>query len=115
VIEGIVQGIMGVTPDAVQNRLATIFSGKPGTDATITNLRILSTTVNLEQSEKKSLIKNIGEKAITWRATFHGRLAQILVGGKMIKAVQQRDILGNWKSYVDLKLAPGKQVSAEVP
>jgi hypothetical protein len=115
VIEGIVQGIMGVAPDAGQNRLATLYSGKPGTDATISNLRILSTTVNLEHGEKKSAIKNIGDKTINWRAAFHGRIANILVDGNRVKAVQQKDVLGNWKSFVDLKLAPGKQVLAEVP
>jgi hypothetical protein len=115
VIEGIIQGIMGVTPDANQNRVATLFSGKAGTDATISNLRILSTIINLKQWEKGTFIKNVGEKTITRRATFHGRIPQILVEGKKVKAVQQRDILGNWKSYVDLKLAPGKQVSVEVP
>ncbi len=115
VMEGIVQGIMGVAPDAANKRITTLYSHHPGDEVEISNLPVLATAIQLKHWDKGSSFTNAGGKIVTWRACFHGRLPYLLADGKKIKTIQQIDTMGNWKSYVDIRVQPGKKVSVAIP
>jgi len=115
VIEGIVQGIMGVEADAPSNRLTTIYNNKSANSSELRNLDILVSRIDLKHWPKGSTLTNNGKKTINWRVSFHGRLSFIQVDGKKIRAIPKTNRMGNTCSYVDVKVLPGKTIMAILP
>ncbi|HZK63459.1 MAG TPA: hypothetical protein VFC34_04900, partial [Puia sp.] len=87
VIEGIVQGLMGIDADARLNRISTIYRGKSASTAQIRNLPVLGVHAAVRhKGNKNSQLYNGGKKTITWRPEFMGNFSSIWVDGKTIKA-----------------------------
>ncbi|MBZ5855522.1 trehalase family glycosidase [Flavihumibacter profundi] len=112
VIDGIVQGLMGVEADARYNTIKTIYRSSNGHSATLQQLPVLQTRVTIIHEAVKSSFKNEGNKNIVWRAAFNGRHKFIYVGGRKSRAKQQQEKMGNIVSYIDLMVAPQQQVTA---
>ncbi len=115
VMEGIVQGVMGVSADAGSNRITTLYNYPFQHCASIDHLNILSAEVNLKHCKKESTLTNNGKKTVTWRAAFHGNHSWLLMNGKKVKAFLQTDIMDNQTSYTDIRLLPGKTATVIVP
>ena len=107
VIEGIVEGIMGVAADARFNRVTTIYNSNTGHSAELRNLSLLLSSINIKHWKNGSALHNQGKKTLNWRAAFQGRLLYIDVNGKKRKAMQQIDKMGQWRSYIDVQVLPG--------
>lgn len=114
VIEGIVQGIMGVEADARFNRVTTIYNSHTKHISELRNLNILSSRIGIRHSQNSSSFNNKGLKAINWRAAFHGVIPNVMVNGKKIKTIQQIDRMGKKRSYIDLLVLPGKRLTVVV-
>lgn len=114
VIEGIVQGIMGVEADARFNRITTIYNSHSKQSSELRNLNILSSRIGLKHLGGGSTFNNGGSKVINWRAAFHGAIPHVMVGGKKMKTVQQTDKIGNKRSYIDVRVLPGKSITVVV-
>lgn len=111
VIEGIVKGLMGVTPDAVTGTVSTIHRATDQRTSKLENLTVLGTSLNIAHIGKdKSSVRNNGPVPIKWRAEFTGIYSKARIGTKVIKAKMGRDRQGKPVSYVDLKVNPGQQV-----
>lgn len=108
VIEGIVQGIMGVEPDARFNRVTTIYNSHNNYSSEICNLTLLSKKVNIKHWPKGSSLTNKAAKQINWRAAFYGSIKSVMVNGKKVKPTLQTDEMGNKRSYIDVSVSPGK-------
>ncbi|NML23841.1 hypothetical protein HHL16_23375 [Pseudoflavitalea sp. G-6-1-2] len=115
VLEGIVQGLMGLSADAAKNRIRSINNLGSSRFSEISNLSILGNRIRLKHWMKGASFTNEGRKPLWWRAAFHGKLSYITAGGRKIKASHERDLMGNWITYVDLQVSPGKKITASIP
>lgn len=111
VIEGIVQGLMGVSADAISKRVTTLYNYPLQHCSEISHLNILTTEISLKHCKNESMLTNTGKETITWRATFHGKQPYLLVNGKKVKAFFQTDVMGNQTSYTEIKILPGRKVT----
>lgn len=111
VIESIVCGLAGVTADATNNQVTTLPRLSDETHwVAIENIPLLSGKISVaHQSATKSSFVNKSSKEIVWKAMFEGK--NLTINGSVTK--QTTDILGNPYSYLEIKCAPGKCVSAE--
>ncbi|MCF3108174.1 hypothetical protein LL912_05240 [Niabella sp. CC-SYL272] len=114
VIEGLVQGIMGVSADARENRITTLYNHPSGDTCTLKNLPVLSSHIGIRHWNKGSTFVNNGHSVIYWRAGFRGTGHSIRVNGKSKKAVQQPIIGGPPFFYTDIAVAPGATVTAAI-
>jgi hypothetical protein len=112
VVEGIVKGLMGVEPNATRQSAATIFRGKAGTVAGLTNLTLLHTVVDISHGERRTEFFNKGNVAVTWKAVFEGRHTVIQVDNSKKTAIQGLDKGGTAVSWVEMKVKPGERVIA---
>lgn len=111
VIEGIVQGIIGVEADARFHRLMTIYNSLAKHSAELRNLSVLSSKVDIKHWQNGSSFTTNGVSAINWRAAFHGRIPFLFVNGMKTKTVQKKDVMGRWRSYIDVIALPGKTIT----
>ncbi|MDF2189015.1 hypothetical protein [Paraflavitalea sp. CAU 1676] len=111
-IEGIVQGLMGVEADARFNRVSTLYRSRSADRSSLFHLPVLSSTVTVEHWQNGSSLLNEGKKAITWRVAFNGEIPFIEVAGRKMKATRECGIMGNFISYVDVRVPPGKKLVA---
>lgn len=114
VVEGLVQGIMGVSPDARKGSVATLYSGPSGDTCELRNLPVLSSRIGVRHWNKGSSFVNNGNSVIHWRAGFRGTGQSILVNGKSQKAVQQTTVTGQPFFYTDIAVAPGGKATAVI-
>ncbi len=114
VMEGIVQGIMGVEPDARRGSLTTIYNSHSPHFCELRGLKVLSSEINLKHAPGRSTLTNEGKVPITWRAAFNGRITRINVNGKPQKAIVETDYMGNQRSRVDIRVAPGATATAAI-
>lgn len=114
VIEGVIQGLMGVAADARYKRVSTLFNGPATATMRAAHIPLFSGTVTVEEQQGRTLLQNEGRTAIIWRAAFAGRYAFIHVGGRRLKALQEKDKRGNFISYAELTLGAGQTVTATV-
>ncbi len=114
VIEGFVQGMMGVDADARYSRISTVYNGDEEEIVAIRDVPVLSTLINLEHSKNKSTIENKGQTDFTWRVKFNGRHPALSVNGKRVKAKFEKDRLGRTISYADVKIKSGSTAIAFV-
>lgn len=112
VVEGIVQGMMGIDGDARYNRVSTVYRGRTGDSSTIRQLPIMGTRVTVSHWARGSALLNEGHQPITWRAGFNGHHTQVIVNGKPVKTKRQTGKMGNIISYVELKVSPGQKLTA---
>lgn len=114
VMEGIVQGLMGIDPDARGNCVTTLYRGRKGVNAFVQNLPVLQTVISVEHSDGQSVFGNEGNSAIRWRAAFTGRLDHIFVNNNSMPAKYELDQAGNVISYVNIRVKPGTRVTAAI-
>ncbi len=111
-IEGIVQGLMGIDADARFNRVSTIYRSHRADSAVITHLPVLSTSITVKHWPNGSSLLNEGKKPVNWRVACNGRIPHITVGGRKMKTTQECGIMGNFISYVEVRVPPGKKLVA---
>jgi hypothetical protein len=115
VIEGIVQGLMGVTPDALTRTISTLHRTTNQTISELKNLQVLGTSINITHiGNNKSSMRNNGDEPITWRAMFSGRYSKAQVGKRPLAVKTDKDKQGRDITYVDLLLYPGQQIEITV-
>jgi len=115
VIDGIVQGLMGITPDAQTNTISTLFRSNNKGSATVNHLPILGTTINLSHtSTYQTSIFNSGKKTIKWKAVFSGNHAQASINGTAQITKQETNAQGKATSWVLVNVKPGMHVAVHV-
>jgi len=114
VIEGIVQGLMGITPDAQARTINTLFRMHSGGAATVNNLPVLQTSINLSHhSDHQSVITNSGKRSFKWKAMFIGNYQHAMVNGALLTAKKQTDEQGKITSWVQVIVKPGMQIKVD--
>lgn len=114
VISQVVEGMMGVTPNAHLNQLTTI-PRLPSevNEVTLEYQEIGNNEVNLtHQGNTKSILENTKGEDLIWEAQFYGEYPCILVDGAYLPA-QTKDINGETVSYVTVTVKSGKSVAAQ--
>ena len=113
VMEGIVQGLMGIEADARYNRISTIYRGKVGISCEVDSVPVLGIYINVNHvNDTNTVFYNKGKKAITWSAKFVGIFSIIHVNGKEIEAKHEKDEQGNMISYADIIVKPQGKAEA---
>jgi hypothetical protein len=115
VVEGIVQGLMGIKPEASSRTICTLDRDDDTTILKINNLNILNTKVSVQHlGSNKTVFQNNGDKNLYWKAEFPGRHNTILLKGKYLKAKIGKDLNGNIYSFLRIIVYPGQKISASV-
>jgi hypothetical protein len=116
VIEGIVHGLMGITPSASKNMLSTLLRDTGSHRYKLSGLQLLKTTVTIEHLNPAStVVSNDGNKGFTWRVCFQGAGKQALVNGKPSKLrLKMRQERQQSISYLDIYVKPGAQIKVEL-
>lgn len=115
VIEAVVQGLMGVSPDARTGIFSTIYRTNGTDGAAINDLPLLHTTVNIAHiNHNKSVITNTGKKAFKWKAMFYGECKRAFVNNISTPVKRETDRQGREISFVTMQVPPGEKVSVRV-
>ncbi|NWJ52147.1 MAG: hypothetical protein HXX14_14925 [Bacteroidetes bacterium] len=115
VIEGIIQGLMGIEPDVHSNTISTLFRGKDEVELKVDNLFVLNSFISVQHySTHKTLVTNKGDKSINWKAGFAGKYSTIYVDGKPVNASLVNNIDGSIFSVVNVMVQSGQQLEASV-
>jgi len=115
VIEGIVQGLMGITPDARTRSISTVYKTAVAGNASINNLPLLNTVINVDHlNAHESSLGNTGKQQIRWKAMFYGSYHRAYVNDKPVAIKRARDTQGQWISFVEAMVKPGLQVKIRV-
>jgi len=111
VIEGLIDGFMGIHPKASLNIIQTLpqlISNEQW--AEISNLSIFSSLVNIRhEGNYKSIFVNNSEKNLNWRASFYGEYDKIYLNGKECSPKYAVDVMGNIYSYIDTEVKHGER------
>jgi hypothetical protein len=99
-VEGIVQGLMGVEGDASTNTVSTLYrvgSAPASPSARLTSLPILNTTLTvIHHSAARSTLINTGKHAIVWKACFESEQDHHISFTKVtVKPGQRKTISAN--------------------
>lgn len=114
VIEGIVQGLMGVKPDAQAGTITTLYRTDGQDFSTINNLPVLQTTISLNhRNSHKSEITNSGKKTFKWKAVFSGNYRYAMVDNVLLKTKKEIDERGKINSWVLVLVKPGMRIKVE--
>jgi len=109
-----VQGLMGITPDAQTGTISTLFKMTSGT-AALNNLPVLQTTVNLTHiNNHQSAITNLGRRSFKWKAMFSGNYTHAKFNGASLATHRETDKQGKVISWVLVNVKPGMHIKVEV-
>jgi len=115
VIEGIVQGLMGVTPDASSRTISTIYKSNGTGNAAIHQLPLLRTTIDITHvSKRQSIMINTGPQAFKWKAMFYGTYNRAYANGKLLSVKKETDPQQKEISIVETTVKPGQKVNIKV-
>lgn len=114
VLEGIVQGLMGIDADAYHNRISTLFAAGNSDTLAIENVPVLKGHISARQDATSCTLHNGTPMSFTWRVKFQGVHKFIFAGRKKIKTLQETDRRGNIISFADIQLRPGVKMQATV-
>jgi hypothetical protein len=114
VIDGIVQGLMGIEADARYNFISTIYRATGDDISTIHRLPVLGNSLTISHRQNSSSLKNEGRQSIRWRAAFNGTHRYVKVNGQKIKTTQQPEKMGNIISFIELDVPAGKKLVAQL-
>jgi hypothetical protein len=115
VIEGIVQGLMGITPDARTGTIATIYKSNRNDRAEIKDLQLIHTTVDVTHTNgHQSTMANTGKEPFKWKAMFYGRYKRAYNNGKPVNVKKETDPQGRAISFVEINIKPGEKISVKV-
>ena len=114
VIGALTRGLMGIEPDARDGSVSTRprLSGELDW-AEIKNVPVLQTVVAVKHiGGTRTVFRNAGPAAVTWKAGFPGGRDTIAVDGKAQKTELAKDEAGAVFSFIRLKVEPGRTVTA---
>ena len=115
VIEGIVQGLMGVSPDAGLNTITTLYRSEHHGSSSVNNLNILGTRISLtHKNNKKSMLFNQGNKSLKWKAVFYGKLHTAWVNNKKVELKNGFSEEGAPVSYFVVTVQPHQKTIVRV-
>ncbi|WPU91443.1 hypothetical protein SNE25_19175 [Mucilaginibacter sabulilitoris] len=115
VVEGVIQGLMGVKPNAQSGIVSTIYKTNGSGNATVTHLSLLNTTINLtHNSKRQSTLYNGGEQQLKWKAMFYGIYKTAKANGKSTSVHKETDEQGKTISFIVVVVEPGKAVNVKV-
>lgn len=113
-ISNVVEGMMGVDPNASKNLIATsprLSEEIP--DATVKYMDIGGQLVHLTHiGNTESQITNASDEDFTWEARFYGEYDYINIDGKTVEA-KQKEINGETVSYATVTVKPDATVDAK--
>lgn len=113
-IEGVVGGVMGITPQASKKQITTLPQLLNESDwVTITNLPVFGGTITVKHNGNcwSELVNNTGQ-TVNWQVSFKGKHETFLLGGRSCTASIRTDETGNVISYVNVKVKNGEKISA---
>ncbi len=114
VIDGIVQGFMGISPDAQVMTIGSLFRSNSGGFAAVNNLSVLQTKINLSHKNgHHSAISNLGNKSFKWKASFSGNYRYANVNGILLTTKKQISKDGKVISWVQVNIQPGMHVEID--
>ena len=112
VIEGIVQGLMGITPDASTGAVSTAYQSNGSGNAQINHLSLLHTTIDVAHMNKQqSAISNTGTRSLKWKAIFFGTYKRAYANGKLIAIKKGTDPQQRTIAIVETIVKPGQKVN----
>ncbi|WP_183558587.1 hypothetical protein [Mucilaginibacter sp. SP1R1] len=115
VIEAVVQGLMGVAPDARTVSVSTIYKSNTSDDAAVHNLRVLNTVVDISHlNNHQSIMSNKGSRPLKWKAMFNGSFPRAYVNGRAVAIKRTTDSQGKVISFATTTVAPQQQVKISV-
>ena len=115
VIEGIVQGLMGITPDASSGTISTIYKSNGTGNAAIHQLPLLRTTIDITHvSKQQSVMTNTGLQAFKWKAMFYGSYKRAYANGKLLSVKREKSAGQKEISIVETMVRPGQKVNIKV-
>jgi len=115
VIEGIVQGLMGIAPNARTHSVSTIYKTTDAGNASVSNLPLLNTVVNVAHLDThQSSLTNSGKQQLKWKAMFYGSYHHAYVDHKLVTIRQETDLQGKIISFVETAVKPGQQVKVSL-
>jgi len=115
VIEGIVEGLMGVEADARTKTISTLYRIKNVASSSLMNLPILGTRINItHKNARQSSMDNNGKSSFIWEAMFVGNYHKARVGVKNVLLKNKKDQDGLDISYLDLKVEPRQEINISV-
>jgi hypothetical protein len=114
VIEGIVQGLMGVVPDAQTNTISTVYKMNSTGNAGIKHLALIHTMVDIAHiNNHQSVITNTGKQSFKWKAMFYGRYRLAYANGISLSIKKKTDPQGRVISFVEVIVKPGKKINVK--
>jgi hypothetical protein len=114
VIDGLVHGLMGVSPSASSNTLTTLLCEPGNQTYKVSGLKLLQTNISLQHlGDAVSILTNTGNKGFTWRAAFAGSHKFGLINGKKVKMTIGSEN-GRTISYMSTYVKPGVTVKAQI-
>jgi len=115
VIEGVVQGLMGITPDASNGTISTVYKSNGSGNAAINHLPLLHTTIDLAHLNKQqSVISNTGTQSFKWKAMFYGTYKRAYANGNLIAVKKGTDPQQRKTAIVETTVKPGQKVNIKV-
>lgn len=95
VVDGIVQGLMGISPSATNRSISTMLRDTSNQLYSVSNLQVLGTSISvIHHGRSRSTITNDGNEAFTWIACFAGSFNQGTLNGKKVRLRQKQDASG---------------------
>jgi hypothetical protein len=115
IIEGIVQGLMGVAPDASNGTISTIYKSNGIGNAAIRQLPLLHTTIDITHlSKQQSIMRNTGPQAFKWKAMFYGTHKRAYANGHLVSLKNGTDSQQKEISIVETTVKPGQEINIKV-
>lgn len=112
VMEAVVNGLMGIEPDAVTQKVTTLYRDKNAGEAEIKNLSILNSVIDVKHKAKETTFFNRGKTVLHWRAAFAGKHNFIRIKNVKKKAKYGSDKNGTIFSYTDSTINGGEKITA---
>src|SRR5258708_5867777 len=111
-IEGVVQGLMGVDANAMTRTVSTLYRSEEPAKSQLIDLPVLNTTVTLTHfNPTRSTLINTGQHSFKWKARFAGYYTQALVGDSWRKMQHEKGGHGQGISYLEVEVPPGKAIN----
>jgi hypothetical protein len=115
IIEGVVQGLMGIAPDARTKTLGTIYKTNSTGNASVDHLSLLNTSISLAHvNRQQSTITNTGNQSFKWKAMFYGAFKRANINGNAVILKKGADDQNRVISFVETTITPGQKVNVKV-
>jgi len=115
-VSNVIEGLMGVDPDAPDHKLATI-SRLPAEvqDISVKNIHLGNSLFGISHSggKRSELTYQYGSENFLWEIRFYGDYKSMVVNGKSIPS-QHKELNGAKISYVLVEIRPGETIEAKV-